>query len=185
MKEAPGAQALSIDRLPFVESGPPVCAAFSRATLSGKKVEFSGTEPFNGVILPLVKALDHTFQLYKPLERPNRLFPKLVLCLAVLDAPMILVESPERSSDPVLSPWVRIVRQEARPHSERRGPSRFYGVDAIHVDYFDEVLHKHLMPAAEEFASRAVQLAEVLFQGGEVPSLDGWNWGQVQKKSSG
>jgi hypothetical protein len=182
--EVPGATALGIDKMPFVEPGPPCCASFAKAVPSGKKVELSGSDPFNSLILPLVKALEHATQLRRAQERPERLFPSLILCISVLDAPIILVEKPEQSADPVLMPWIRVVRQEATSDTTGRKPFCHYGVDVIHVDSLDEIICRHLIPLGEEFARRAVQLREVLFHGGEVANLDKWEWEEIQLKQA-
>lgn len=181
---ASGSTALGLDKLPFVEPGPPKCASFTKATPKGDKVNLSGSDPFNSLILPLVKALNFASQQYKARQKPERLFPTLILCLSVLDAPMILVESPELASDPILTPWVRIVRQEANPDPLSWTPSHFYVIDAIHIDFFDEVVFKHLLPFAEEFRNRVVQVKDILFQGGIVSNLDDWEWDQIRVKPS-
>jgi hypothetical protein len=183
LSEVKGGRALGLDRLPFIESGPPTCAIFSRATLSGKKVELSGTELFNSLVLPLVKALDHAYVLFKARERPDRLFPKLVMSIGVVDAPMILVESPHRASDPILIPWVRIVRQESVEDPKSPQRYRHYGIEVVHIDYFDEFLSKHLLPFAEEFGRRTVLMSEILLRGGEVQGLDNWTWDHIKQKT--
>jgi hypothetical protein len=183
-RESKGAYALGLDKLPFAANGPPICSVFSRATLSGKKAELSGTELFNGLVLPLVKAFDHADGLYKALSQQDHLFPVLLLSLGVVDAPMILVESPHRASDPILTPWVRVLRQETveESHSLMRFGQRDYGIDVVHIGFLDEFLSTHLMPFAKDFGQRARQMAEVLRSGGEVQDLDHWSWDQIRKK---
>lgn len=184
LSEMKGAHALGLVTLPFVENGPPRCSAFSRATLSGKKVELSGTELFNGLVLPLVKALDHASSLYKAREQPDRLFPKLLLLIGVVDAPMLLVESPHRASDPILTPWIRIVRHESVEdvHSWQR--FQHYGIDVVHIDYLDEFISGRLLPFAEEFGKRAVSMSEILLKGGQVQDLDNYRWDLMEKRSN-
>lgn len=183
MSEIHPSRAIGLDKHPFVELGPPKCAAFSKAVPKGKKVELFGSDPFNSVILPLVKALRHASCIYKLHEqKPKQIFPVLILCLSVMDAPMVLVESPRAASEPVLSPWVRVVRQEANPKDRDYLPFRYYAVDVLHVDSLDAVLVKHILPFAQEFDSRACQLGEVLFHGGQVAALDNWTWDQIEKK---
>jgi hypothetical protein len=166
ISEVKGAHALGLHRLSFIQNGPPRCSVFSRAVLSGKKVEMSGTELFNSLVLPLVKALDHAYCLYRDRQQPTHLSPNLLLSIGVLDAPMILVESPHLASDPILTPWVRVVRQESveDPNSLQR--FRYYGIEIVHIDYFDEFLSEHLIPFAEEFSRRSVEKAEILLHGG-------------------
>lgn len=177
-----GAAVLGIDKVPFVDPGPPKCSAFSKGVPSGKKIELSGSDPFNTLILPLVKALDHALELYRAIEGPTTLYPTLLFCISVIDAPMILRDSPDKVSDPILCPWVRVVRHEANPDPRSWMRFRYYAVDAVHIDFFEEFLHKNLLPYAKTFASRARQLESVLFKGGVVDSLDSWEWSQIRPK---
>jgi hypothetical protein len=178
----PGASGLQINELPFVNPGPPSCAAFTKAIPTGKKVELSGTDPFNSLVLPLVKALDHASDRFKVKGEVTQLFPKIVLCVSVLDAPMLVVEDPHRPADPVLAPWVRIVRQEANPDPKAWDWYRFYFVDAVHIDFFEAFIQQHLLPFAEEFSRRAIQLGGVLLGGGEVSRLGEWKWNDVRPR---
>jgi len=96
---------------------------------------------------------------------------------------MMLVENPQKASDPMLTPWVRVVRQEANADNKSWEKFKFYVIDAVHVDYFDDFVNRHLLPLAIEFKQRSIQLADILFNGGEVPNLDDWDWHQIQKRS--
>jgi len=178
--EAHGCDALGLGEHDFIKTMPPRCSAFSKAVPSGKRVELSGTDPFNSIVLPLVKAIDHAFQLQKVDSRPARLFPILLLCITVLDAPIVLVESPELASEPVLAPWVRIVRQEASQGTQRLEPYRYYAIDAVHIDFFDEFINNHLMPFAEEYGRRAIAFEDILMNGGEVPNISNWQWNDIK-----
>lgn len=182
--QASGALALGIDKLPFVEPGPPKCAAFTKAIPSGKRVELSGSDPFNTLVLPLVKAQVHAAQLYKVADKPTRLFPTLLHCVSVLDAPILLVEKPEDAANPVFTPWVRIVRQEADPDPFSWNRFRFYSIDAVHIDYFPEYVTKHVLPFAEEYGKRAIAFDNILFGGGQVSSLDNWSWDEVKPRTA-
>lgn len=176
------ARVLGLDSLPFVNAGPPVCASFSKAVASGKKVELSGSDPFNTVVLPLVKALRHTVKSY-PSPRPaDALYPALILCVAVMDAPMLVIDSPTLAHDPILSPWVRVVRHESfKTHIGSQ--TRFYALDAVHIEFFDEYLSQHVTPFANAFAERAVAKSEVLRFGGQVANLGTWDWESVAPRA--
>lgn len=183
-QDVPACEILGLQDHGFVRSGPPRCATFTRATASGKKVTISGTEPFHSVVLPLARARDHYLSLRKPPRDPNRLFPDVVLTIAVFDAPMMLVDDPARPRDPVFVPWVRIVRREADPSASkhRGGWYRFYTVDVVHIAFFPKYLKEHVEPFIEEFQSRAERSLENLKKGGKVPSIDSWEWHQVRAK---
>jgi hypothetical protein len=182
MLEARPGDVLGLAQHPFSEPGPPKCAAFSRATPSGDKVSLSGDEIFHGLVLPLVKAFDHYRQLFRAGPTDEVLFPTLLINVGVLDSPMVLVESPDRASDPILTPWVRVVRQEAQPDHNDRIRFNWYAIDAVHMGFFETYLTKHLLPLADEFAQRAVRQENVLRHGGTVDSLDAWEWDKVRAK---
>jgi hypothetical protein len=122
---------------PFCQAGPATCAAFSRAEVNGEKVELSGSDLFNRVVMPLANASDHAMRTFGHPGGNEIVYPQLIFCIAVLDAPMLLVESPEQWSDPILNPWVRVIRQEPNIDQFTEGPIRHYGVDLVHVDFFD------------------------------------------------
>ena len=97
---------------------------------------------------------------------------------------MILVDSPEKASDPILCPWVRVVRQEANADPRSWTRLRYYAVDAVHIDFFEDFLHKYLLPFADTFSDRVKRLEEILFEDGVVDSLDKWEWNQIRPKSA-
>jgi hypothetical protein len=173
------ARVLGVDTFAFIREGPPLCATFSKAVPKGKAVELSGTDPFNTIVLPLVKALRHSLSLGGIPGPDQAIFPTAHLCIAVLDAPMLLVESPERADDPVLCPWIRVVRHETRKDAHGQAHSRFYAVDVVHADYLSTFIEQKLLAFATEFAGRVVSSEKVLRFGGTVPSLDDWTWDQV------
>lgn len=180
MIEAWPALAMGLDDTSFVAGGPAVCASFSKAIPNGKKVELSGADAFNTIVLPLVRALQHAVSQAPPPLPTALLYPTLTLCVAVLDAPMLVVESPEKANDPSLSPWVRVVRHEST--SGARPASRFYAIDFVHSDYVSAFLAHHLLPFANEFAARATRLEDVLRYGGDVSSLENWTWDQIKPR---
>ncbi len=179
-------RALGLCELPFVSLGTDRAASFSQARPNGNKVELSGANPFNSLVLPLSKAADHARSVYGHAHSPDNsgVFARAALSVAVLDAPMILVEGPDRVAEPVYTPWVRIVRQEPNvaPLSGDT-PFRHSAIDAVHIDFFDKYLEDHLTPFAQQFSHRAKNLGEVFIDGGEVPNLESWSWNEIRKWS--
>ena len=182
-REFPVASVLGLDTHPFVNPGPSRCATFSNAIPNKNRIDLSGEEPFNKIVLPLIKAHDHAYQYYKLPGKQSILFPKMLICLCVMDASMILVESPEKPDDPLMVPWVRIVRHEAVEDSRNQRAYKFYSIDAVHVDYFDEFLNQNLLPFANEFKQHAIEAEEILFRGGEVEDLNSWDWKQIRSRA--
>ena len=175
-----GSHVLGLHEIPFVRPGPPHCSAFAKATGEGKKVTLSGAEPFNALILPLVKAMDHATSLYRV---PSPLLqPIMILCLSVIDAPILVVTSPREASTPLFAPWVRVPRQEAHPEHNRID-YKYYVVDLVHVDFLDAFLSDHLTPFVDEFASRVQKQSTVLRNGGTVQNFDSWRWNEIIPKT--
>lgn len=177
--------ALQLDALPFVNGSVVHCSALSKAIPKGDKVELSGSEPYNSLILPLTKAADHATTLYAHKRDRNQIFPALVLSICVLDAPMVLFKAPDESAEPVLTPWLRVVRQEPTGERELREAYRWSAIDVVHSAYFETFVDEHVMPFAVEFASRIRHFGEALFVGGEVGSLDNWDWSEVVGRATG
>jgi len=154
---------------------------FSQAELSGKQAELSGEEPYKGIILPLVKVLDYVRDLWSGTANGGRLYPKMLVTICVVHSPMVLVESPQKTNDPVLIPWLRVARQEAK--SNKRSPwessHQHYAIDVVHVDFFDSFAKDKLLPFAAEFFQRASRVAEILRKGGVVDDVTAWKWGQT------
>jgi len=169
---------LGLNDTPFVAAPPARCSALARAELNGDKVRLSGDDAYNSVVLPLVKATRHAESLYNGAGKKGSRLLTLILPIAVIDAPMLLVETPQTSRDPVASPWLRIVRQEAREGDQ--GWYRWDAIDAVHIGFLDAYLSDHLLPFLRTFASRVVRQKDVLRQGGIVEDLSHWTWSEVQ-----
>jgi len=95
---------------------------------------------------------------------------------------MILVESPDKAEDPLMTPWMRIVRHEAIDEPRSYPRHKFYTIDAVHVDYFDEYRQQYLLPYTNKFKQRAIEAEKILFRGGEVENLNTWDWRQVRSR---
>jgi hypothetical protein len=159
---------------------PPLCSAFARAELDGKKVRLSGEEPYRQIVLPLVKALDYVEDICKLVGLPDVLTPRMSPAVCVVRSAMILVETPQQPLDPVLVPWVRVFRQEAKTEEEMRisGSSHDHcAIDFVHVDFFDSFVKDKLLPFASEFFKRAAESLTIIRKGGEVDDARAWKWG--------
>jgi hypothetical protein len=93
---------------------------------------------------------------------------------------MALVESPSRVRDPVFTPWVRVVRQEASRH-ERAAGYRWHVIDVVHAAFFERYIIEHVDPFLSDFANRVRHLSEALRNptGGQVETLDEWSWSHI------
>lgn len=168
------ATALGIDLDAFVTSGPPTCATMTRATPNGDKVELSGAESFRELVLPLIKALRYSQRLYKKSSMPA--YPVMLLCLAILDAPMVLVEDPETAADPVLCPWIRFERREPNPDKYSWTKTRFYGIDVVHAAFLDTYISNHILPYVSLFQERLGTHGPLLNGHGAIDTIDDYKW---------
>lgn len=168
---------LGSEEFSFVRE-PPLCSAFSRAELSGEKVRLSGEEPYKNIVLPLVKALDYVQDLYKePRSGSGPLHPTILFAICVAHSAMVLVESPHQTMHPVLTPWTRVARLEAKSNPARSSSHQHYIIDFVHVDYFDTYVKDKLLPFAAEFFQRASTVADIIRKGGTVDDVNTWSWG--------
>lgn len=103
----------------------------------------------------------------------------MLLCVAVLDAPMVLIEDPETASDPVLCPWVRFERREATPGQHSWTKTRFYGIDVVHADFLDTYVSKHLIPYVTLFEERLISHGPLLNGRGAIDTVDGYEWARL------
>ncbi|MEA2205165.1 MAG: hypothetical protein QOE77_1941 [Blastocatellia bacterium] len=177
---APNQLILNLTSLPFVQE-PPRCASFSQATLNGKKVLLSGEEPYNNIVIPLIKSLRYKLQLDRAFLQSDKPTPTLVLCLCILDTSMLLVEAPSKAAEPILTPWIRLLRLEAQ-RDQKNESHTFFGIDFLHADALEWFASEKLMPFAQEFARRAISLERVWKHGGIVTSLDDIQWDKIQPK---
>jgi hypothetical protein len=168
----------------FITPGPVLCSAFSKSLRKGKDFELSGTDPFNKIMLPLVNAIDHAFKLYKLGQVQQVCYPRLVLSVCVLDAPMVVANA--MSDELELFPWVRVIRQEPKTDKqmEQVHGVRHYAVDVVHKDYLSVFVNEQVLPFAECFVERACLKDEILATcKGVVKSLENWTWEDVAPKS--
>jgi hypothetical protein len=86
---------------------------------------------------------------------------------------MILVRQEEAEVKQVLTPWIRVVRQEARRGETH--PSDYatiYGLDVVHRAHLDTYLEQSLRPFFDLFVSRATRHDQVLASGkGFAPNM--------------
>lgn len=180
-REVPPATFLRLHELPFVEQGPPISNAFTRSERKGKAVDLSGSVPFRNVILPLISALHHWQDLTKPVRQQDRYYPSLTLCICVLDAPMILASGTSKSPDLILSPWVRVFRQEAFRNHQWIS-YRHYAVDFVHQAFLSDFVQKHVLPFTNDFTKRLVEGKKMILAGkGRVADWDNWTWRDLQR----
>lgn len=163
---------LGLDDHPFVSKPPFCCATFSKAQRKGKNLELSGAEPFNNVVLPLVKAMQHFLKTESPIKTAVYFDCHLVLGVAVVDAPMLGFQPALSPDDFMLLPWVRIIRREAREGESPTWRPRQFAIDVIHKEFLEDYVENVVLPFAEAFSSKVLKHEKVLAAGkGFIPSI--------------
>jgi hypothetical protein len=178
------ASVLGLSDVPFAKNVFEHSVTFAKAIPKGKNVELDGSNTFNDIVHPLISACEHAGQEYSFREDDKSIAPTMILCMAVLDAPMVLIEAPVQGLDPILTPWIRVVRHE--PIRTGRGfESRSYALDIVHAGFLNTLIKKHLVPSVHEYFQRASILAPVLSAGeGRVAHTRIWGWEDLQPRKS-
>jgi hypothetical protein len=141
-------------------------ASLSAMHRKGSGFELSGSVPFNKTVLPLANAVDYCMATFGSASRDVPL-PRLLLPIAVIDGPLIRVEHPNSLNDPLLQPWIRVVRQESHGRHPKR---RFYEVDFVHIEFMEQFITEYVLPMANTFADRVNRLGLILRDGAQVSS---------------
>ena len=177
------ARALGLHVDPFYDA-PPISRVFSKAERKGggqqvelaqPRLDLSGSEPFNGIVLPLISALEYWLQYRATGAAPSaRISPTLTVCACILDAPMVVVEGTPEEPKLSMEPWVRVVRQEAAVLNAGRSARRQYVIDVVHRRFITEYMNR-LLAFAEFFGATAARKADTLLRRqGWVDNIDSW-----------
>jgi hypothetical protein len=93
---------------------------------------------------------------------------------------MILVSSPDSSEDPMLSPWIRVLRREATKDDRGGLGTRFVVIEFVHAAFFQQYITEQVLPMMDEFGRRAIALNEALRYEAVVEDLANWTWSDVR-----
>lgn len=152
---------------PFLKAAAP-CATFSKCVRAGKGLELSGSEAYNSLVLPLVAAMRDFDSRCKPPTTAYYFEARVILAVAVLDAPMIGIEMVGGERSMSFVPWVRLVRNSPPddPLGRAANPtSEPMVLDIVHKDYFEDFLKNHVEPFMLSFRDRAQGHHEILADG--------------------
>lgn len=158
---------LELDEQGFVYAPLAMGITFAKLVRAGSKLDVSGEDPYNSLVLPLISATTYFRKLAIPNPKRKSFDGYLILAVAVVEAPMFVVDIAKNDLDVEAVPWVRIVRRESSSEGgdfplsdEEQHP-----IDVVHVDYLDRYLKHHALPFARHFARRVVKLHQVLADG--------------------
>jgi hypothetical protein len=175
-------KALGLDSHPF-QTAPPFCHTFSKCVRKGKDLELSGSDAYNGLVLPLTKAVQHFIVAERPGETAVYFDAHLVVGIGVLDAPMVSVEVKNGTPELTLIPWVRVLRHEYVDAGGWWQRNKMRVIDVVHKDFLSEYLEQHLLHFAEQFRKLAIKYNEELATGKAFAiGMGGDSWSRIEER---
>ena len=162
----------------------PDCSpTFSKCVRKGSDVRLSGVESYNGLVLPLIKAQQHLFNVESPVDTAVYFDLHMIISVGVIDAPLIVVEC-ESEPVPKLQPWIRVVRHEHQKDIEtRHDQSRRWGIDIVHKSYFSTYIKEHVVPFSQRIAELALRHEHVLQScSGFVSGMGADSWNNIEQR---
>jgi hypothetical protein len=166
---------LDLDDDPF-HRVPAYSSSFAKCVRKGAELELSGTEAYSGLILPLIKAVQHLRAAEHPVPTAWYFDARLVLAVGVLDAPMIAATVKSGATTLTLVPWVRVSRHEYLEGVDKWHRERVWHVDVVHKEFLSVFLKTHVLPFAGRFCERVLRHTHELATGEGFASHLGKDW---------
>lgn len=135
--------ALVADTQDALQTTPPQCFTFSKAKRTGKKLELCGSEAYNNLIRPLVKACMHLQESRAPKSTYVYFDMILIYMVAVIDGPMYVSQKDKLKPHP----WVRVLRHEHVPVADGPAFGRKMSIDVVHKSFLETFLNSYLIPS--------------------------------------
>ncbi|RAZ73460.1 hypothetical protein [Planococcus halotolerans] len=156
---------LGLEAEAFFRETPEFCSTFSKCSRRGKNIELSGSDAYNGLVLPLIKATQYFESSQKSKSSAVYHDAHLTIPLGIVDAPMFGVRVLEKGNELFPLPWVRVLKHESFENNEAYNNQKLYALDVVHKDYFDTYMNEHLIPFAKVFSERVHKHEKVLLAG--------------------
>ncbi|MBU3217805.1 hypothetical protein LL033_10020 [Clostridium estertheticum] len=174
---------LEMDKHGFISKNPQFCLSFSKCARKGKELELSGTDAYNGLILPLSKAVESFKKTKIPPKTAYYFDADLVMPIGVVDAPMIGVIVSEGKNKMINIPWVRVLKHETNNSSDYLEREKTYAIDIIHKDFLETYINQHLLPFSNEFAKRMINHQHVIATGeGYIKGMDNNSFQNIESR---
>lgn len=156
---------LGLEKESFFREIPEFCSTFSKCSRKGKNIELSGSDAYNGLVFPLIKATQYFEK--SQISKPSAVYhdAHLTIPVGIVDAPMFGVRVLEKGNDLFSIPWVRVLKHESFENDEANNNQKLYALDVVHKDFFDTYLNEHLFPFAKVFSERVHKHEKVLLTG--------------------
>jgi hypothetical protein len=141
--------------LPFFAAPWPLAISVAKVARKGKILELTGEDAYRSLTLPLMKAADHLKKISQPQGTADAFAFRMIVCLAVLRAPMFGAFRTKDTEEVLPLPWVRVCRLEPwQSGLPFRTTSNVRYYDVVHEDYFPEYMTR-LIKDAKSIAVRA------------------------------
>jgi hypothetical protein len=162
---------------------PRYCNSFGKCVRKGTELELSGSEAYSGLVLPLVKGIQHLIVTEQPVETAFYFDAHLTLAVGVLDAPMIGVSVEGRATSLILLPWVRVLRHEYLEDGDKRQKNNLWVIDIVHKDFFEPYLNNHVLPFSARYSERVLRHPKELATGeGFVQGMGKESWYDIEAR---
>lgn len=179
----PPLHVLELHRHPFLTESVPCCMTFSKCVRKGSDLVLSGSDPYQSLVFPILKAVSHFDEVQSPPKTAYYFDCHMVIGLGVLDAPMVGVRLTESGNDMEILPWVRVVRHQACSGEDKTERSQVFGIDIVHKEYLETYVNQHVKPFAEEFSQLALKHANELADARAfVPSMGENSWTDIEAR---
>lgn len=176
-------QALELSAHPFLRESVLFANTFSKGARKGKKIELSGSQPYQGLVKPLLKAVSYFEECEKPPETAVYFDCHITIPIAVIDGPMVGVKCSDSGNSIEMLPWVRIPRHQTSNKDENYHLSNISAIDVIHKDYLEEYIDKHLLPFATDLADLVLKHENVIADTkGFISGMGSEEWTDIEKR---
>lgn len=176
-------QALELSDHPFLRESALFANTFSKGARKGKKIELSGSQPYQGLVQPLLKAATYFEECEKPPETAVYFDCHITIPIAVIDGPMVGVKCCDSSNSIEMLPWVRIPRHQTANKADNYHLSNIGAIDVVHKDYLEEYINKHLLPFATDVANLVLKHDEVIADTkGFISGMGSKGWSDIEKR---
>ena len=174
---------LDLDHLPFLQDSVPLCLTLSKCIRKGKDLVLSGSDPYQNLIFPILKASSHFDRIQKPPPTAHYFDCEMVIGLAVLDAPMVGVRLTNSGTKIELLPWVRVVRHQPADGANKYDRRNVIGIDLVHKEFLNNYIDGHVLPFANEFSSMVLKHPDVLAdERGFVAGMGKSSWTNIEPR---
>jgi hypothetical protein len=157
-------EALGLNAHPFIEQ-PKYCTSFSKCIRNGKELDLSNPEPYQKLVLPILKAMHHFKRSESPVQTAFYFDCHMIIGIGVIDAPMVGVKTSDQQCETILLPWVRVIRHEPEENVGSSQWSKIYAIDIVQKNYFSKYLDEYLLPFADDFSIKVIKHQKELLSG--------------------